>query len=636
MAALSLILAVMPALTSPARAIGPNPNQTVNTAITPTDMAQSLVGPGVVVSNVTYTGGPASTGSFAFTDPTVVGFSTGVMMSSGNAVDVIGPNTMDDVSGSLSLAGDTDLTALSGFDTFDAAVLEFDFVPTANQVVFQYAFGSEEYPEWVGSPFNDVFAFFVNGVNCAEVREVAGDPASPFIPVAVNRINDGGTAFTWPPSRSDLFRPNYFNPAGPSLIDLELDGITTVLTCQSAVNPGQTNHMKLAIADASDTILDSAVFIQAGSLVSNENPVADLSLSTEQGSAPLSLTAYIEGEDPNGLPLTYSLNWGDGTAPATGSLPNQTAQETHTYANPGHFTATLTVSNGSLTGTSTEDVTVSGTSGQAPQVSLQPQAQSVHAGDSFTFSASATGDPAPDAQWQVSTDGGANFTDIPGATETSFTGTATLDLDGNQYRAVFTNNLGEDTTDPATLTVAPLDSTGPELNPTFSPAGTSFLRNAAVTVSANASDPESGIASESCGTVDTTSVGDKSVLCSATNGVGLTSTVTVNYTVGFALSNASPADNTTVPRKASLAVSFTLSDANGVLSDAESASLSSGVKVAWDSTSAVQAKWNKKSHTFTASLRINRPPTGSPHTVTVTVTSGSFVALTSVLHVTIA
>jgi len=129
--------------------------------------------------------------------------------------------------------------ALAGFPSYDAAVLEFDFVPTANQVVFQYAFASDEYPEWVNTDFNDVFAFYVNGTNHAVVRQVAGDPASLFVPVAVNNINNGNALYPdYVPARPDLFRPNYFDPNGPSPIDLEQDGITNVLTFQAPVNPG--------------------------------------------------------------------------------------------------------------------------------------------------------------------------------------------------------------------------------------------------------------------------------------------------------------------------------------------------------------------------------------------------------------
>lgn len=441
---------------------GFNPNETVDTSLTPAQLASTLAGPGVSISNVNFTGNAASAGSFTFNDPTVVGFGQGIVLSSGSAVDVVGPNLLDDNTTFFNLPGDTDLDKLSGFGTFDASVLEFDFIPTSNQVVFSYSFASDEYPEWVNSPFNDVFAFYVNGTNYATVRQVAGDPASPFVPVAVNNINNGNPrdpAFT--PMRPDLFRANYFDPnGGPSAIDLEMDGITRVLTFQAPVNPGVVNHMKLAIADASDGVLDSAVFIRADSFVSNENPVADLSLTPTSGPAPLFVTAFIEGEDPNGLPLTYSINWGDGTS-SFGPLDQpqsdseKTASTNHIYTSGGTYIVTLTVSNGTLFSTSTEDVEVFATGNQAPVVTSQPKDLVTVDHAVFTFSASATGTPVPTVQWQVSTDSGMTFTDIPGANQTSYSATASLLDHGNLYRAVFTNSEGSVTTNAATLTVNP-------------------------------------------------------------------------------------------------------------------------------------------------------------------------------------
>ena len=444
---------------------GVNPNQIVLSGLTPTQLAQSLVGPGVSVSNANFTGGAASTGSFTFADPTVVGFTQGIVLSSGSAADVVGPNLADWTSTDFGGAGDADLTALSGFPTFDAAVLEFDFTPTANQVVFQYAFASDEYPEWVNTGFNDVFAFYVNGTNYAVVRQVAGDPGAPFVPVAVNNINNGNPLDpSFVPMRPDLFRANYFDVnGGPSAIDLEQDGITSVLTFQAPVIPGVPNHMKLAIADASDGIYDSAVFIQAGSLVSNENPVADLSLAPESGAAPLTVTAIVEGEDPNWNPqddpaLSYTIDWGDGTSSA-GLLaqPYGESEKTtlvdHTYAAAGQYIVTLTVSNGTLSGASTEDVHVSAVSGDLA-VTLDPEDQTVVVGETFTFNAAATGQPTPTVQWQVSTDNGETFEDIPDATFLTYSGTASLEDTGNLYRAVFTNDSGSVTTNEAELLVA--------------------------------------------------------------------------------------------------------------------------------------------------------------------------------------
>ena len=87
-------------------------------------------------------------------------------------------------------------------------------------------------------------------------------------------------------------------------------------------------------------------------------------------------------------------------------------------------------------------------------VTTQPVNQTVTTGQTATFTAAATGSPTPTAQWQVSTDGGATYTDIAGANSATFTlATTTTSQNGYRYRAVFTNILGSATTIAAILTV---------------------------------------------------------------------------------------------------------------------------------------------------------------------------------------
>ncbi|MBV8781621.1 MAG: immunoglobulin domain-containing protein, partial [Phycisphaerae bacterium] len=93
-----------------------------------------------------------------------------------------------------------------------------------------------------------------------------------------------------------------------------------------------------------------------------------------------------------------------------------------------------------------------------PAISTNPTNQSVHAGQSVTFRAAATGTPTPTVQWQLSTDGGSTFNDVPGATSTSYQFTATIGNNGNEYRAVFTNSQAIVPTNPATLNVNPVVS----------------------------------------------------------------------------------------------------------------------------------------------------------------------------------
>ncbi len=96
----------------------------------------------------------------------------------------------------------------------------------------------------------------------------------------------------------------------------------------------------------------------------------------------------------------------------------------------------------------------------APSVSTQPGDASITYGANATFTSSATGSPAPTVQWQVSTNGGSSFSNIPGATSSTFTLTKPgVSLSGSEYRAVFTNGCGSANSNAATLTVSKLNLT---------------------------------------------------------------------------------------------------------------------------------------------------------------------------------
>ena len=91
----------------------------------------------------------------------------------------------------------------------------------------------------------------------------------------------------------------------------------------------------------------------------------------------------------------------------------------------------------------------------APVIIGNPSNQTVTAGQTTTFTATASGSPVPTIQWQVSTDGGATFTNLTGATSTTLTlSNVTAAMNGDEYRAVFSNTFGTATTTAATLTVA--------------------------------------------------------------------------------------------------------------------------------------------------------------------------------------
>jgi Bacterial Ig-like domain (group 3) len=243
----------------------------LNSGATVEGLAQSLAGPGVSISNVKYVGDNRAGGSFTG-GASSIGFEDGIILDSGKvqtyttdpecSQGVEGPNTCSDNSTAFGTPGDTQLSELSGGETHDASVLEFDFVPEHSTVQFSYVFSSDEYNEFVFA-FNDIFAFFVNGTNCALVPGTSE-------PVSINTINNS--------THSELYRDNESGS-----IDSQMDGLTTVLTCNATVTAGQTSHIKLAIADALDEVLDSAVFIQGGSLVSGTQISTSLSGGGQSG-----------------------------------------------------------------------------------------------------------------------------------------------------------------------------------------------------------------------------------------------------------------------------------------------------------------------------------------------------------------
>ena len=231
-------------------------------ALTASDLAQALVGTGVSISNVTYTGAPIAAGTFKG-GASIIGFDSGIILSNGAVSNVIGPNCDTGITWVNNTAGDADLTAIIGQQTNDAAVLEFDFNPSSPTIRFQYVFASDEYQEFVFD-FNDVFAFFVNGTNIALI------PQTNTI-VSINNVNNGSTDpanLGIPPVNPSFYVNNDFQFPTAAPFNTEMDGLTVVLTATAKVNPGVNNHIKLAVADALDFVYDSNVFIKGGSLSS--------------------------------------------------------------------------------------------------------------------------------------------------------------------------------------------------------------------------------------------------------------------------------------------------------------------------------------------------------------------------------
>jgi hypothetical protein len=287
--------------------------------VTPANLVGILLGPGITASNVTYNGAPVAAGTFAG-GTGIIGFESGIVLGSGCISNIVGPNTSDSISCDNNLPGDPDLDLLSGFPTYDAAVLEFDFVPSnpnATMLLFSYVFSSDEYNEWVYTPYNDDFAFYVNGQNCALVPGLGANPD----PVTIDTVNNGNP-FGDPNARNPVLYRNNSLADGWGSINTEMDGLTAVLTCQAAITPNATNHIKLAIADASDHIYDSNVMIRAGSITSTDLFITlDPQTATNTVGTPHTVTATVRnylGVPQEGHEIFFTVTSGP-NAGATGT-----------------------------------------------------------------------------------------------------------------------------------------------------------------------------------------------------------------------------------------------------------------------------------------------------------------------------
>jgi uncharacterized repeat protein (TIGR01451 family) len=372
-----------------------------NSALSAQSLAQSLVGTGVTISNVTYTGSARAAGNFT-SATNILGFTNGLVLSTGSVRNVVGPNC---VSGSVPAAndnddtgisvdnvqpGDADLNTIVGEDntTEDAAVLEFDFVPTSTNISFQYVFTSDEYNEFVGE-FNDVFGFFLTAPDGSPVN-IALIPGTS-LPVSINNVNDGNTTSDppTPPTNPQFYINNEFLPTAAPL-DTEMNGLTTVFTAQATVTPGQTYHIKLAIADANDHLYDSDVFVQAGSLSSanvTANPAMLAFGSQAQGTSSASQPVVITNVGTTSVTITgiaASANFGEtNTCPVTltaggGTGSNCSVAVTFTPTATGTLTGTLTVTYTSAGSTTTQTTTVTlsgmGTAATGGAITITPTA----------------------------------------------------------------------------------------------------------------------------------------------------------------------------------------------------------------------------------------------------------------------
>lgn len=250
-------------------------------------LAGAITGQGVSISNAVIDCHPQGFGEFSYTGG-VLGVNEGIVLTSGTIAHGVGPNNVENRTFEQGTPGNPLLNTVTGRTTFDACRLEFDVIPGGDTLRFNFAFASEEYNEWVGSQYNDVFGFFISGPGIVGDPGIGNEKNIALIPnttqaVTINNVNNGA---------NDQY---YLDNAGGQHI--QYDGITQGLQAVAAVQPCQTYRLKLIVADASDRKFDSGVFIER--LESNAVTMAPFTAS--------GFPDLIEGCHPGGVRFTRQV-----------------------------------------------------------------------------------------------------------------------------------------------------------------------------------------------------------------------------------------------------------------------------------------------------------------------------------------
>lgn len=212
----------------------------------------------IKVWNVSFHGTHEARGVF-YNSGTPIAIEQGLILTTGHATNAQGPNKGTGFTSSNSSRGDQDLHFLAKFKTYDATSISFDFSATNDLIRFNYVFASEEYPEYVGSTFNDVFGFFLTDLETGEMTNLAVIPNTE-LPITVNNINHR--------KHENFYVNNSFGENnGPTI---EYDGMTKTLIAYSEVVPGRKYNIKIAIADVGDDAFDSGVFLEGNSFRSED------------------------------------------------------------------------------------------------------------------------------------------------------------------------------------------------------------------------------------------------------------------------------------------------------------------------------------------------------------------------------
>jgi trimeric autotransporter adhesin len=233
--------------------------QAITPTTTPSTLQSVLAGvtSGATISNVTITSNVSGKGNGVGTFSNAGGFAgSGVVLRTGT-LNSTNPNTGGGGSN----------------PNFDVTTIEFDVIPTYNSFGIKYSFFSWEYPEYVGSAFNDNVDIIVTGAGLAAGGVNLASLPNSTTPVQINTVNGGARGAFQDGTSAILTNSAYYFPAGcgtntSNTCDFSgagsqytLDGGTIPLQNVTTVQAGQTYHVKITINDIGDGAKDSQAYL---------------------------------------------------------------------------------------------------------------------------------------------------------------------------------------------------------------------------------------------------------------------------------------------------------------------------------------------------------------------------------------
>lgn len=333
----------------------------IDTTTSHNDLIEKILlgGNNVKVGNIKYTGHKSAIGAFEVDKDNPLGISKGLFLSTGNANAIGGENTLPNRTDLMDYKGDKDLDQLCANETFDAAFIEFDFVPLSNKVSFEYIFASEEFLEFTGSKYNDVFAFFISGPAIEGKKNIAVLKKTKEI-ISINTINQYKNSDSF--INNNPWKLNGKLESEEKLIHLdkqllkttEFDGMTVVLTAETNVVPFKKYHFKIAIADVSDMKYNSAVFLKGGSFKIEKDSTAseEFQISENINTDLIDVDAILNNQP-------FDLKTAIVKVEKTPTLPHNEIPEPEENIEEATFSASKAITNPVLTASNVTSPTIS-------------------------------------------------------------------------------------------------------------------------------------------------------------------------------------------------------------------------------------------------------------------------------------